>query len=84
MLDPRLGTGSSAKACIPESRHRKIIRSEVDSRCVELIIPSLLRVFATYVLNKDSGINDCESVCKAGRQYQALTNAMVAVRQRNV
>lgn len=47
------------------------------------MIPLLLGVFATQVLDEDCDINECESVCKTAGQYFASTNAMAAVRQRN-
>lgn len=49
IFDPCMGIGATARTCILETKNRKFIGFDSDSKCAEKMMPSLLETFAIQV-----------------------------------
>lgn len=67
-----------------ESSTKKFFRRETYSRWVEVMMPSLWRVFTGQVLNEYSVIEEEECVCKAAERYLGSMNGVASMRQKKV
>lgn len=84
VLDLRLGTGATAKACLLELKHGKFACCNADITCMAKMMPSLLKVFAEQVMNPESDIEDGEYFQKVARDILCSSTCAVEKRRRNV
>lgn len=72
------------KVCLVEDHCKRFFIYEADSNCVEVIVPSLLTVFAKQLLNNYSGISGSYAVCKAPERYLACSTGKTAIWRRTM
>lgn len=56
VMDPWFTPAEKAKLYLVEQKVRKIFRREVDSQCVDMMMASVLELFASRCFNKESDI----------------------------
>lgn len=69
LFDPRIGTGSIAKAWLLESNHNTFIGCEADSHCVVVVIPSALYVSAEQLLCRNADRQEGADFGAAAKSY---------------
>lgn len=84
VVDPCLGTGATAKACLLEPKHRKFTGCKVDSACIPKIMTSVLEIFTVRMLNERSSIKEGKKAEKVAAAYLLAATVPYGVGQRSV
>lgn len=69
VLDTCMSTATTAKACSMDPKHQYRTECDVDSACVEKMMPSLPETVGEQVLNKDSDIIKIREIERAPSFY---------------
>jgi hypothetical protein len=69
VFDPFAGSLSTAKACLLLHQHRRCVCGDIDPKCAEIGMVSMVEVFAKQVLNEDSDVEGSPSVQAAARTF---------------